>query len=265
LKKIDVNVVRNTELCEYELAPFWIPAGDLSAFSQMEIDLLSKSNVTLGPNIDWFNLANLNVVSQLGTVKILVPHHWVVLPVKRSLPENSRVVVWPCGIDIDFWRKEKNHLQVEEVLIYLKNLTDVENLKAARDFLRKRNILFTVLEYGSYSQEEFKSVLNRVSAAIWIGDTESQGLALLESWSMNVPTLVLKKETWYNSDGEPFPASSAPYLSKTVGQFSNSSTFSEEDFDSFLVQFKSFSPRVTVEETFNLTSSASNLIKILEL
>ena len=63
LKNIGIDVVGNPEMHDSNLAPFWVPAGDLSAFSQMEIELLSETNLTLGPNIDWFNLKNLNVIN----------------------------------------------------------------------------------------------------------------------------------------------------------------------------------------------------------
>ena len=260
-----IDVIGNPKMHDSNLFPFWVPAGDLSAFSKMEIELLSGTNLTLGPNIDWFNIANLNVISQLKNVKILVPHHWVISPVKQILPDNCRILVWYSGIDTDYWKKNASDLQVFEVLIYLKNLNDIENLRCAEDYLREHKIRFSVLKYGNYSQHQFKSILNRVSAAIWIGETESQGLALLESWSMNVPTLVLKKETWHNSDGQAHPASSAPYMSDLVGQFSNSTSFSEADFKDFFSSLEDFSPRQFISDSFNLISCASNLLKLLEL
>ena len=247
------------------LAPFWVPAGDLSAFSQMEIELLSETNLTLGPNIDWFNLKNLNVISQFKNVKILVPHHWVISPVEQILPNNCQIIVWHSGIDTEFWVKKRSDLLLNEVLVYVKNLNDVDNLQCVKDYLQKQEIRFNVLKYGSYSQSELKSILNRVNAAIWIGGTESQGLALLECWSMNVPTLVLKNETWYSPNGSPYPSSSAPYMSDEMGQFSTSSLFTEGDFKGFFSKLNEFSARDSSQKNFNLVDCASRLLSILEL
>jgi hypothetical protein len=90
-------------------------------------------------------------------------------------------------------------------------------------------------------------------------------LALLECWSMNVPTLVLKKESWYCVDGQPYPASTTLYIFDSVGQFSNSTAFSEDDFKYFFSKLKNFSPRESVRESFGLTGCASRLFELLEL
>lgn len=264
-QEIGINVVKNIKMQDPFSAPFWIPAGDISALHPREIELLSKSNLTLGPNIDWFNFDNLNVISQLSRVKVLVPHPWVILPVKSVLPSNCQILVWHSGIDTVFWKKELRPQQVFEVLVYVKNFNDTENLRIVEEYLHRNQIRFTLFKYGSYSQSQFKSILNRVSAAIWIGGTESQGLALLECWSMNVPTLVLRNDIWQSADGLGHPASSAPYLSDSIGLFSNFSSYSEDDFRNFFTNLEKFSPRQAVHETFSLSVCASNLLKLLEL
>jgi hypothetical protein len=264
-QRIEVKVVTNSKMQDPESAPFWIPAGDLSALSPMEIEVLSKSNLTLGPNIDWFNLDIVRVISQLNHVKILIPHNWVMPPVEKVVPKNCQILVWHSGIDTVFWKREPSDLRVREVLVYVKSFNDVENRRVVVEYLQRQQINFTVLEYGLYSKSQFKFILNRVSAAIWIGGTESQGLALIECWSMNVPTLVLRKETWRNADGQTYPASSAPYLIDSVGSFSNSSSFSEDDFRDFFSKLKNFSPREGVQESFSLSACASSLLKLLEL
>ena len=143
-------------------------------------------------------------------------------------------------------------------------MNDAENLELAQKYLRSRKISFIVLKYGSYSQYQLKQILKRVTAAIWIGGTESQGLALIEFWSMNIPTLVLKKLDWFSPDGQSFSASSAPYMSDLAGIFSNSTTFSDLDFELFFSRFSEFSPRSSVKETFSLTNCASVLFKLLK-
>lgn len=264
-KHLPVNVVINPKFSDFKPFPFWIPSGDLSLLSKMEIEALSKTNLTLGPNIDFFNEKNLNVIRRLNSVKILVPHHWVIPPVSQALPSNCRVYVWHSGIDTNFWRNKRMDVRRREVLIYVKDLNEVENLRRAEAYLRKFDFSFTTLVYGSYSQPHFKSVLNRVVAAIWIGSTESQGLALIECWSMDIPTLVLKKNIWCDPIGNQFQSSSAPFMSDSTGLFSSSSTFSENDFHHFFSKLDDFSPREYVNENFDLVDCASSLLKLLSL
>jgi len=263
LQKLNTTVITNSPLLLSDRDPVWIPSGDLWLLSKMEIESLSKTKLTLGPNIDFFDLKNLEIISQFSVVNVLVPHEWVILPLGQILPQNCRIRVWHSGIDTDFWKRKKKDSNSSEVLIYLKNLTDVENFERSKDYLRELEVPYSVLSYGSYSQHQFKSILNRVNSAIWIGGTESQGLALLECWAMNVPTLVLKNEKWHSAEGKPYPASSAPYMTKGMGLFSNSTKFSLEDFNNFFSELQNFSPRKSVQEPFNLISCASTLLKIL--
>jgi hypothetical protein len=264
-QEIDVEVEKSVNLRVVKPAPYWIPAGDLSSLAKNEIDILSETNLTLGPNIDWFNRENIKVISQLKRVKILVPHYWVTPTIKRLLPNNCQVLVWYSGIDTIFWEKKKTNSRLHRVLIYVKNQKDLENLFLAKSYLEHRQISYEVVRYGSYSQSQLKTVLSRVSAAIWIGGTESQGLALLECWAMDVPTLVLKTTSWHSPDGQVYSASSAPYMTEAVGQFSSSSNFRNEDFENFFSKLKDFSPRDSVKDSFNLAKCASSLLKLLEL
>jgi hypothetical protein len=263
LRRIKLNIIETQNLNALGQDPVWIPSGDLTLLSDEEIGLLAKVNLTLGPNIDWFNKEIANVVSQWKYVKVIVPHQWVIQPVEQTLSKDCRIFVWFAGVDTDFWHQKVGFSQVQTVLIYLKNLNDTENLEIAENFLRSRNISFIVLRYGSYSKTQLKRTLKRVTAAIWIGGTESQGLALIEFWSMNIPTLVLKKSNWISPDGQIFPASSAPYMNDKEGLFSNSTIFSESDFEYFFSKLSEFSPRNEVKEIFSLTSCASSLLKLL--
>jgi len=261
--QLNVEIVTNRNLCRFDQNPIWIPAGDLSFLNSQEIKLLSRENVTLGPNIDWFNDGIARVVNQLNQAKVLVPHHWVIAPVSKRLSKDCRISVWHSGIDTDFWRKAKIYSKNNNVMIYLKNLGDLENLKHAETYLKRRNIKFTTLRYGSYTRTQFKSTLEQVNAAIWIGGTESQGLAMMECWSMGIPTLVLTKRNWIDPDGSSFAASSAPYMTEAEGHFSKSDLFLNSDFDDFFSNLDKYSPRQNVQDTFNLIDCASNLLHIL--
>ncbi len=265
LKEIGVVVLKNPDLSFPDSAPYWIPSGDLSTLSKREIDTLSETNLTLGPNIDWFNAGNVNVISQLKQVKILVPHYWIISTIEKILPQNCRVLVWYSGIDMFFWQNKERDPRLLKVLIYIKNVNDLENRRCAESYLQSRQIDYEVLEYGSYSQSQFKKTLNRVTAAIWIGGTESQGLALLECWSMDVPTLVLKNMSWRSPNNQIYPASSAPYMTETAGLLSKSDKFCKEDFEDFFSKLKHFSPRESVQESFNLANRATHLFELLEL
>jgi glycosyltransferase involved in cell wall biosynthesis len=88
--------------------------------------------------------------------------------------------------------------------------------------------------------------LNDCVALVYIGKSESQGIALLEAWAMNVPTFVYKANNPISITSEhgtlilgPDQYSAAPYLTDERGLFwSNVS-----ELGSYLKDINHFSPR----------------------
>ena len=90
--------------------------------------------------------------------------------------------------------------------------------------LQRLNDRCVTIQYGKYSQAEYRKMLQRAKIAIFFGGTESQGLAILEAWSCNVPTLIripiansssLPNESTYGQHCMDY----APYLNQKTGAF----------------------------------------------
>ncbi len=56
-----------------------------------------------------------------------------------------------------------------------------------------------LIEYGTYTEETYKYVLRRSFFGVWIGTTESQGIALQEALAANVPLIVLNSRNMSRS------------------------------------------------------------------
>jgi hypothetical protein len=196
----------------------WIVAGNLSSLNETEIEKLTTQKVLLGPNIHFENPEVSRVVKRMGHRKIVAPSEWVANYLGASGIEiRGRIVVWASTVDPNEWVPVDSSR--DSVLIYMKDFSKHELLMQVTQCLSSKGIKYNLLNYGNYSKKDFKRLLNRSSWAIWIGSTESQGLALLESWFMNVPTLVLESKVFTGLDGSSFSASSAPYLNPECGRF----------------------------------------------
>ena len=237
----------------------WIVAGDLTLLSDAERKLLARKNLLLGPNIHFENAEIAEIVQGWDKRKVIVPSEWVrEYFTSTGIEEEKNLVVWAATVNPDAWRPIENSR--EFILIYLKNTskeTLVENLV---NHLNSINQKYSILTYGQHTTKLFKSELQRSKAAIWIGGSESQGLALLEAWFMNVPTLVLKCNVFKDAANLEFPASSAPYLDTTCGEFFSDDQNIGALFDSFSSNLDKYAPRAWALENFSHAKVLANLV-----
>jgi len=129
----------------------------------------------------------------------------------------GKTAIWYAGVDTEYWKPLESKKETKTMLVYWKTepesfCMEIENILHKHGWQTKR------LHYGSYYQEEYKRVLDEVDAAIFISVSESQGIALAESWAMNVPTFVWNPETAFIYNRW-IPVSSAPYLTRSTGHF----------------------------------------------
>jgi hypothetical protein len=124
---------------------------------------------------------------------------------------------WPIGIDTQYWRPSKIAPKRNRKLVYLKVAEN--SLSEREQFLiqqAKESEEFDFITYGSYSPSKYRALLQRAKCVIWFGIPESQGLALAESWSCNVPTLV-RSPSLATDVCETY----APFMSSDTGHFFN--------------------------------------------
>jgi glycosyltransferase involved in cell wall biosynthesis len=170
-------------------------------------------------------------------------------------------------VDFDYWKPFPVVDQPRLPLIYLKvawpDLRD-----EVVHTLRQAGIKFREITYGSYSPKQYKSLLQASSCVIYIGGSESQGLALLEAWAMNVPTFVFDapSQVIYLADGRSMKLtrgdfSPAPYLTRgRGGLWSESSELPELELSA-----ESYSPRAASISEFTDAIRAKHYLQIAAL
>jgi glycosyltransferase involved in cell wall biosynthesis len=154
----------------------------------------------------------------------IVPSAWVKALYLKISPElANRIVIWPAGVDVNKWKpdssKKTSKILRDTILIYIKGH---ENISLGLAYARKLQLMglkHASIIYGQYSASEYKKLLNRSRLMIVFGGTESQGIALAEAWSMDVPTWVQFKSDWKAPNGVSYFAESAPYLSESTGSY----------------------------------------------
>lgn len=110
------------------------------------------------------------------------------------------------------------------------------------------------IHYGHYSLEQFRDELRTCELAVFLSDWESQGIALAEAWSCDVPTLA-----WTSDKHYPLKHV-APYLSEATGQMFEG----REDLQALLAgawRTDHLQPRKWVLENMSLERSAEILVE----
>jgi hypothetical protein len=179
---------------------------------------------------------------------------------------NLPMKIYPFGVDTEkfkpYFRPKTN------VFIYYKYRKPKE-YEFIRSFLSSKNIDFTTFKYGEYEQGSYISFLNKSKYGIWIGCHESQGFALQEALSMNVPLLVWNvslrtqqygaEEVYKNVKSK---VTTIPYWDSNCGMF----FYNKEDFDStfnsFIQNIDSYNPRKYILENLTIDKRA-HALKIL--
>ncbi len=219
---------------------------------------LEHSSCVIGPQVWPFDSYGKFLIENPQYYKnIIAPSEWV-----KNLFENklgiSKVVVWPVGI------KEPNIISNQSIdcLIYYKN-RPAEHLEQVKSLLSKRGLTHVQLQYGSYSQDEFKDALAKVQFCIIIDNTESQGIAIQEMMAVGKPLFVWDINEWdYMGEQYKVPATSVPYWSDECGEKFYFVDELEETFERFYDRIDTYNPKNLIDSELSYKASMKKLLNI---
>lgn len=203
-----------------EIAPYVLVTMDPNAVRQM-ITLKKQNKIKrllAGPNVmvcatDYRDLTRSTAVDLW-----LHPSPWPKIAWEEDMPTlKGKITIWPAGIDTAEWKPSLPKKPTKQILIYHKNVpssltTFVEQEVSRHGWQPKR------ISYGKFAQNSYKKMLDESACMIYLSFSESQGIALLEAWAMDVPTLVWNKQ-YLHAHGRKYSSiSSCPYLTDATGR-----------------------------------------------
>ena len=191
----------------------------------------------------------------------LVPSEWVGIAYQQEAPSlRDRIRVWAAGVDAEWWAPGKR-CRGNRALVYWKSEPQ-EFFDRVVQVVERAGLAADVMRYGTYTREEYRAKLARADVAIFISRSESQGLALAEAWSMDLPTLVWDPgELVYN--GRRYdPVSSCPYMTDATGLRWKSFDELEHLLTRKVWAELRFAPRVWVLENMTDELCAQHLLRL---
>jgi hypothetical protein len=143
----------------------------------------------------------------------------------------------------------------QKVFVYMKHRDPLE-LAEIEDYLDKKNITYTLFDYGKgYKEEDYIAALKESKYGIVLAAYEIQGFAIEEALSADVPLFVWDCRTMlqdYSTVQKDYACTSVPYWDDrcgikvyTKGQF-------ELEFPIFLSRLSSYEPRQFILENLSV-------------
>lgn len=180
--------------------------------------------------------------------------------------ENVTMKVLPFGVDTDKFQPEIPITMRETIFVYHKRRNPPE-LDRVCNFLKTKGWNFRVFDYVcGYSENEYIQHLTKSKFGVWVGAHESQGFALQEALSCDVPLLVwtvtsLNQEV--GSNYEDIPATSISYWDHRCGEYFTHESELETTYDRFISNLENYRPRDFVLENLSIEKCAQKFIQIV--
>jgi hypothetical protein len=212
----------------------------------------------IGPNICTLPIDNEEMMKQ-NYKKTIVPCEWVKQLYLKWLPED-KVSVWAVGINTDLFFDMSNEDKTIDCLVYFKR-RDESELESVISFLEENNQTYEIIRYGSYSEDYFLNTLKKSRYGIVIDKCESQGIAIEEMMSTNLPLLVWDTIIWDDRGLHvSVPATSVPYWDDTCGIKVNDFETLKGNYSKFINNIKTYKPRDYILNNLSLDLCATNLL-----
>lgn len=177
----------------------------------------------------------------------IVPSAWTINFYRDvpSLVRKSRVC--PCGVDAGTW-KPGGAAKERSAVVYWKSGDErfCEEVEAIvrRCGLEPLRVRSRHGEHNIFTPETLRQMLDRSLVAVFLSTFETQGIALAEAWSMNVPTVVWDPQGDAEWRGRHFTSgSSAPYLTPATGIAARDTAGLEPALRQALATLARFQPR----------------------
>jgi hypothetical protein len=219
------------------------------------------------------------------------PSEWPTLcedyPVKRYLQHSEwannvyrpyfgdRCGIWPVGIDTDSWAPSPHQGKDIDLLIYDKVMWNRDVVTPPlhaiiRNFASRKKLLVEKVTYGQYAEQDYRSILGRSKAMIFLCEHESQGLAYQECMSSGVPVLAWDQGYYLDPNrfawGQPATAAtSVPYFDERCGERFAGPDDVENKLSVFIdkIEASAYRPRDFVLENLTLKGCAAQFLSFL--
>lgn len=213
------------------------------------------------PNNELLKINNKNKNSVYIQPSEWVAKMWKNMGVEKIIP----IMVMPFCVNVEKFNSDYN-IKKEEVFIYTKR-RDPREIYMIEKYLKDNSIKYNKFDYvNGYKEEEYLNCLKKSRYGIIIDAHESQGFAIEEALSCNVPLLVWNTKTMNQEFGSRYKeieCTTIPYWDERCGEYFYNAEEFERTYKKFINNIDSYKPREYILENLTTNKCREILINII--
>jgi glycosyltransferase involved in cell wall biosynthesis len=253
-------MINHTNLDSIDLLEFDVV---YSPSQPIDVSKYPNTKFLFGPHFSVFPEKNQMDIIRGKNVVYIQPSDWVVKLWKGfSICQNVKIESLPFGVDTERFKDINPILERDKVFIYFKRRTPNE-LHFLENFLNSKNISYHIFSYINSYDDNY---LQNSKYGIWLDAHESQGFALEEALSCNVPLLVWNVNSMNQEHGSNYnniPATTIPYWDERCGEYFYNINEVENIFNLFITKLESYRPREYILEIISIEKCEEKFINIV--
>jgi glycosyltransferase involved in cell wall biosynthesis len=236
----------------------------------IDVSKYPHTKFIFGPHFSVFpEKHQMDIVTQSKNVVYIQPSDWAKsVWAKNSLCDGIRIEILPFGVDTDTFTPNKPICERDKVFIYCKRRQPKE-LYILRELLEKFNVSYKMFDYlNKYSEEDYIDYLKQSKFGIWLDAHESQGFALEEALSCDVPLLVWNVKSMdqeYRSNYVVIPATTIPYWDHRCGEYFYNDYELENTYNKFITKLRidTYKPREYILENLSIKKCQEKFVNLI--
>jgi hypothetical protein len=266
LMKYNINfyIINHTNLDSIDLSIF---DAVYSPCQPINVSKYPNSKFLFGPHFSVFPEKNtMNMITGKNIVYVQ-PSNWVV-NLWKSFPicQNIRIESLPFGVDTYKFNEIKPINERSTIILYFKRRKP-EDLSIITNFLKNKNFQPKIFDYiNKYDENEYINCLHDAKFCFWLDAHESQGFALEEALSCNVPLLVWNVTSLNQEYGSNYPntyATTIPYWDNRCGEYFTDIQQLDIIFEKFIKNLTNYKPREYILENISFEKCEEKFINII--
>lgn len=217
------------------------------------------------PDQKFINYLNIWKKNHIYTM----PSQWVIDIWQEILNKDmsNKMAVLPFGVETDKFFELKPLIERNNVIIYYKR-RHPDELFFLETFLRNKNINYLLFNYEvRYDENDYLNYLQTCKYGIFLDSCESQGFAVEEALSCNVPLLIWEASNLNQEYGINYPSykgTTIPYWNECCGEYFYEKEQLEEYYNKFISNLENYKPREYILNTLSMDKCEEYLIDLID-
>jgi hypothetical protein len=252
-KSIDFYITNNfNEILESDLSAYDVV---YSPSKPLNVIHFPDTKFIFGPHFSNLPKTDISHIKQSNSIYIQ-PSNWAVNMWKKySFCNGLKIKSLPFGVDTDKFNQLVPICNRNKGFIYFKNRDPLE-LQFLEYLLSLQNIEYKLFDYQNrYDETDYLDCLQKSKFGIWLGCHESQGFALQEALSCNVPLFVWSVKSMnqeYGCNYDDIHATTIPYWNDNCGEYVYDIKDFQIKFNNFLLKIENYQPRQFILDNLSI-------------